>query len=244
MGRDDGDRDRLFSETVVDSPEVVNRISEGLPIVEGIARGMRRQFGRHVNFDDLVSQGRESLLQAARSFEPDRGVPFRRWAALRVRGGMLDSIRTSANLPKRIYRKLRALQAMDDVQEATLDEAAPATPEAADAALTDQLATAAMAAAVGFLTMRDSDHLGHAKDPDHSPESNVSYAEMLDLVRSAIAERPEQEQALLRRIYFDDVTIDEAARELGLSKSWGSRIHARAIEGLVRSMRRARVENT
>ncbi|MFO0739416.1 MAG: sigma-70 family RNA polymerase sigma factor [Labilithrix sp.] len=231
----------VYSPDLVDSPEVVHRIEEGLPIVEAVARGMRRQFGSHVNLDDLVSQGRETLLQAARSFDPERGVPFKRWAALRVRGGMIDAIRTHGNLPKRVYRKLRALQAMDHVQDAAQEEAPPASPEAADAALTDQLASAAMAAAVGFLAMRDSEFIGHAQDPDHSPESNVGYAEMIALVKSAIAERSEQEQALLRRVYFDDVTIEEAARELGLSKSWGSRLHARAIEGLVRSMKRARV---
>ncbi len=130
-----------------DSPDVVARIEEGLRLVEQIAHGMRRQFGRHVQVDDLISQGRESLLQAARAFEPDRGVPFRRWAALRVRGGMIDSMRTSGGLPKRVYRKLRALQAMDRINEAAIEERAeapPATPEAADKALTDQLATAAM----------------------------------------------------------------------------------------------------
>ena len=59
-------------------------------------------------------------------------------------------------------------------------------------------------------------------------------------VREAIAERPEQERVLLTRHYFDDVTFEEAARELGLSKSWASRLHSRAIEGLARSLKRAR----
>lgn len=226
----------------MDSPEVVARISEALPIVDVIARAMRRQFGPHVSFEDLVGQGREVLVSAARSFDPDRGVPFKSWAALRIRGGMMDSLRQHGNLPKRVYRKLRAMQAMDAVQEPALEEARPATPEAADAALTEQLSSAAMAAAIGFLAMRDSEALAHVKDADHSPESNVGYVEVMALVRSAIDERPEQEQAMLRRVYFDDVTIEDAAKELGLSKSWGSRLHARAIEGLVKSLKRSRVE--
>lgn len=243
MGRDDGAPPRLFSRTVVDSPEVVARIEEALPVVDHIARSMKRQFGPHVSFEDLVGQGRETLVQAARSFDPDRGVPFKSWAALRVRGGMMDSLRQHGNLPKRVYRKLRALQAMDATQEPALEEARPTTPEAADQALTDQLASAAMAAAIGFLSMRGSaDALAHVKDGDHSPESNVGYSEMMALVRSAIDERPEQEQTLLRRVYFDDLTIEDAAKELGLSKSWGSRLHARAIEGLVKSLKRSKVE--
>lgn len=223
----------------MDSPEVVARVGEGMPVVESVARGLRRQFGGHVNLDDLLSHGRETLLHAARSFDPDRGVPFVRWAALRVRGGMIDSVRQSGNLPRRVYRKLKALQAMDSVEEAAQENPPPPSPEAADQAITDVLASAAMAAAVGFLGMRDGDFVNHAHDPDHSPESNVGYSEMVALVKSAIGERTEQEQALLRRVYFDDVTIDEAARELGLSKSWGSRLHARAVEGLVRSLKRS-----
>jgi RNA polymerase sigma factor for flagellar operon FliA len=226
----------------VDSPQVLARIEEGLPVVEAIARGMSRQFGRYVSYEDLVSQGRETLLQAARTFDPDRGVPFPRWAALRVRGAMLDGTRQQGNLPRRVYRKLRAAQAMDHIEEAAQEEAPPATPEAADAALGEQLSSAAMAAALAFLGMRSSDFIADAQDPDHSPESNVGYAQMVEFVRSAIATRPEQEQALLRRVYFDEVTIEEAAREMGLSKSWGSRLHARAIEGLAKTMKRTRVE--
>ncbi len=65
---------------------------------------------------------------------------------------------------------------------------------------------------------------------------------MADRLKAAIDERPDQERQLLRRIYFDDLTIDEASREIGLSKSWGSRLHARAIEGLQRSLKRAKVD--
>jgi RNA polymerase sigma factor for flagellar operon FliA len=229
-----------------DSPEVLAYVNEGLELVDIIARQMRRQFGSHANFDDLVSQGRETLLAAARSFDPDRGVPFRRWANLRIRGGMIDGIRQSGNVPKRVYRKLRALQAADLVREATNEDQAsapaPATPEAADAALGDQLGSAAMAMALGFLSMRQNEALDQAKDPEHSPESNVGHAQIMARLRAAIDERPEQERRLLTRHYFDDVTLEEAGAELGLSKSWASRLHARAIEGVARAMKRERIE--
>lgn len=228
-----------------DPPEVVARIEEGLELVNILARGMRRQLGSDVNVDDLASNGREALLGAARTFDPDRGIPFRRWAALRIRGSMIDAARQGGNLPKRVYRKLRALQAADRVHDVANEDLAatpPRTPEEADAKLSDQLATAAMAAAVGFLAIRNTEALERAEDPSHSPESDVGHAELLARVKAAIAERPEQERALLTRHYFDDVTFEEAAKELGLSKSWASRLHARAIEGLARSLKRSRVE--
>jgi len=227
-----------------DPPEVLARIEEGLELVRILARSMRRQLGPDVTVEDLTSSGHEALLAAARSYDPDRGVPFRKWAALRIRGAMIDSARQNGNLPKRVYRRLRALQAADLVHDAANEEQAAAPPrsaEEADAQLGDRLAAAAMAAAIGFLAMRNSEALERARDPNHSPESDVGHAELLERVKRAIAERPEQERRLIERHYFDDVNFDEAAKELGLSKSWASRLHARAIEGIVRSLKRARV---
>ena len=226
-----------------DSPEVLARLTDGLDLVDLVARQLRRQFGPYVQYDDLVSQGREALLAAARSFDPERGLVFRRWANLRVRGAMIDSVRSGGNLPRRVYRKLRAMQAAERVHEVAAEEqaAAPATtPDAADAKLADQLSAAAMAMAIGFLAVRSGDALDRAEDPNASPEEEVARAELLGAIRSAIAERPDAERHLLQRHYFEDVSFDEAARELGLSKSWASRLHARTIEGLAKTLKTRR----
>ena len=228
-----------------DSPEVLARLKEGLDLVDMLARQVRRQFGPYVQFDDLASTGREALLAAARSFEPDRGVPFRRWANLRIRGAMIDAVRSHGNLPRRVYRKLRAVQAADRVHENAAEEqaAAPVTTDTgADAKIADQLGTAAMAMALGFLTMRSGEALEHAHDTKDTPEEAVGRAELLDRIRAAIAERPDAERRLLERHYFEDVQFDETARELGLSKSWASRLHARAIEGVAKALKRGGID--
>ena len=224
-----------------DSPEVLARLKEGLDLVDMLARQLRRQFGPYVQLDDLTSNGREALLAAARSFDPDRGVPFRRWANLRIRGAMIDAVRSQGNLPRRVYRKLRAVQAGDLVHETAAEEQAAspvASAEEADAKLSDQLGTAAMAMALGFLAMRSGDALEHARDTKISPEEAVGQAELLARIRAAIAERPEAERKLLERHYFEDVNFDETARELGLSKSWASRLHSRAIEAVAKALKR------
>ncbi len=223
-----------------DSPAVLALVAEGLPLVDILARQLRRQCGAYVHLDDLTSQGREALLAAARSFDPDRGVRFSHWAHLRIRGGMLDGVRSSTNVPRRVYRKLRALQVADRVHENAAEElaAAPAgTAEAADAKLTDQLGTAAMAMALAFLSVARGEHVSHAVDPGATPEEAFGNAELRLRVREAIAERPEAERRLIERHYFDEVTFDEAARELGLSKSWASRLHARAVQGIAESIK-------
>lgn len=209
---------------------------------------MHRQLGRLVSVEDHISAGREALLHAARSFDPDRGIPFRRWATIKLRGAMVDAARSNSALPKRVYRKLRAIRAMNDMHEAANEDRAaapPLTAEDADAQLSAQLSSAAIAAAMGFLTYRSNkseEVLGRLKDEDHSPESNVGDALLLERVKAAILERPEQERLLLERHYFGDTQLDEIAKELGLSKSWTSRLHARAIEGLAKSLRRSGIE--
>lgn len=224
-----------------DSPEVVARVEEGLELVEHCARQLRRQVGPHASHDDLVSQGREALLLAARSFDPERGIPFRRWANLRVRGALIDAMRAQGNLPKRVYRKLRALRAADHVHDAALEDPPPASAEDADAKLSAQLESAAAAMAMAFLTFKAGDALDTVSDPEEGPEARVGHDEMMRAIREAISERPDAERQLLQRHYFDDVTFDEAAKELGLSKSWASRLHARAIEGVAKALKRGRI---
>lgn len=214
------------------------RVREGLDLVDLLARQMRRQIGASVQVDDLASAGREALVLAARGFDASRGVPFRRWANLRVRGAMIDAAR-STGLPRRLYEKLRATEAADRLQEAT-DEAdaarPPANAEEADARLATRLEGAALAMALGLLRMGGQPELEAARDAKESPEEQVARAELVARVRAAIDARPDNERTLLVRHYFEDVTFEEAAREIGLSKSWASRLHARAIEALARDL--------
>lgn len=226
---------------VQDSPEVLERVRTSLDLVNIVARQMRRQFGPHVHVDELSSHGHEALVLAARSFDPEKGLPFRRWANLRIRGAMLDAVRAQGNLPRRVYRAVRAMQAAEELAHAYAEEPPPPTPEAADAKIDEQLDASAFAMALGFLTMRRGDVVDRVADERPRPEDEVAQAELVTRIRAAIEERPEQERQLVQRHYFDEVTLDEAAKELGLSKSWASRLHARAIEGIAKAMKRGGV---
>lgn len=222
-----------------DGPEIEARVREGLPVVAMLARQLRRQLGARLDVAELESMGNEGLLDAARSFDPSRGVPFRRWANLRARGAMFDGLRSSGGLPRAAYRKLRALEAADHVQDGRVEDDAhspPVNAEAADKRLSESLSGMAMAMAAGFLSA-SSDGLDRVMDEDVSPEDAVAEKELLDVVRSIIAKRPDAERQLLERHYFGGITFDEAARELGLSKSWASRLHARALEAVAVEMR-------
>jgi RNA polymerase sigma factor for flagellar operon FliA len=227
-----------------DAPETVARVREGMPLVDLLAHQVRREIGV-VQIDDLRSAGHEALLQAARSFDPSLGVPFRRWVNVRVRGAMLDSIRSQGGIPRRIYNRLRALEAGDRMSEAAAEEDAQGPPSSAteaDARLSSYLAGIVTAMALGLLAQPVSGPDGDdALSNEDSPDEAVAREQMMARVREAIALQPEAERHLLTRHYFDGLQFDDAAKELGLSKSWASRLHARAIEGVARELKRKRI---
>jgi RNA polymerase sigma factor FliA len=225
----------------LDPPAVLDRVREGLPLVNIICHQLRRQIGSAVRMDDIVSYGREGLLAAARSFDPMRGVPFRRWANIRVRGSVIDGIRASSTLPRSVYSRLRSVDAPLPRQEGRRDEATRGTDrsaEDADRRLDEYLASAATAIALGF--SGSTIELGEPTDRSPTAEERLVREELLVAIRNAISELPEVERTLLQRHYFDGVTFEHAASELGLSKSWASRLHARAIQTVTRSLKRSR----
>jgi len=228
-------------QAATDAPEVLARFRAELDLVDLNARQVaRRIVAPSVTLDDLKSFGQEGLLQAARTFDESRGVPFRRWANLRIRGAMIDGVRQWGSLPRRVYRELRAVAAADRLQEAYDEEDAAnplATPEGADARLTSYLAGIATAIAAGTMVAAPRGSI----DPegrDATPEDLVGNAELIARVKAIVARLPDAERTLVERHYFGDETLDQAAASLGLSKSWGSRLHARAIDAIAREMRK------
>jgi RNA polymerase sigma factor for flagellar operon FliA len=227
----------------IDPPDVLNRVRENLPLVDIICHQVRRQLGRTLRMDDIVSYGREGLLAAARTYDAGRGVPFRRWANIRVRGAVIDGIRATSTLPRSVYARLRATEAAARAQSELAEEEAgrPArTQEDADRRIGDYLAGVATAIAIGFAGATIDDH-GEATERAPNAEDRLARAELLARIQDAIQELPHAERTLLQRHYFDDVTFEQAAAELGLSKSWASRLHTRAVEMVARSLRRAHV---
>jgi RNA polymerase sigma factor for flagellar operon FliA len=232
--------DRLRKDAATTS-EVLARFHAELDLVDIVARQLgRRLAASPVTLDDLRSFGREGLLAAARSFDESRGVPFRRWANVRIRGAMIDGVRQWGDMPRRVYRELRAIEAGDRMLEAYDEQDAAGTAttsEAADGRLSTYLAGIATAIAVGTISAPLRQKVD-SEAREVTPEDLVENREVLSLVQAIVAKLPHEERALVERHYFCGETLDAIAASLGLSKSWGSRLHARAIESIARELRR------
>lgn len=227
-----------------ESPEVHERFSSALGLVDIIARQILRTLGGSVELEDLVSFGREGLWDAARRFDDSRGVPFRGYANYRVRGAIIDGVRSSARLSRRTHERLNGLQAAARVSEGAFeDQSVPRPPGSgpaeAETALADHLAAMATALAAGLLSPTAHGDAGERTlvDTSGNPEEAYGQAQLLALVRSGIAELPREEAELVRRHYLEGARFDHVASELGLSKSWASRLHTRALTRLAKRLR-------
>jgi RNA polymerase sigma factor for flagellar operon FliA len=215
-------------------------IQAGLRLVPPIVGRMEKHLDR-ARKDDLRSFGNEGALVAGRTYDPAFGVPFNRWATLKIRGAIFDGLRGEADLPRRLHARIRALLAANSAQEGFADDDGGAAPllsaAAADARLDDRLASIATAYAAGALFARGDPTLGSLADGGPTPEEELENEQLTAAIRAAVAERPEGERTLLERYYFAGMTMSEASG--GRSRSWASRLHARAIRGVARSLRRA-----
>jgi RNA polymerase sigma factor for flagellar operon FliA len=227
-----------------DSPEVLELFESALGLVEIIARQVGRAIGHGADLDELKSFAREGLLDAARRFEPERGVPFKAYANYRVRGAVIDGIRSLGRLPRRAHQRLNGYRSASNYSEGALEDAqAPAAPGAtradADAALGEHLAAMATAVAAGLLATTAHGEDGEATGvaPGDNPEDALSNAELMHVVREALSDLPAEEAELVRRHYLEGERFDHVARDLGLSKSWASRLHTRAVKRLTKRLR-------
>jgi RNA polymerase sigma factor FliA len=222
----------------VDTPEVLALVTAHIDLVDIVARSTKRLSPR-ADFDDLVGAGREGLLGAARAFEKAHGVPFRSFASFRIRGAMMDYMRTSQNVSRSAIERIRAFEKAQQVSEVHAEDDAalpgPRSPEDADKVLAERLAASAAAMAIGLLMASGGDAIDAVAD-NVDVEERLEQRLLLGKIEKIMEERPEAERQILRLHYFEDLSLEEVGARLGLHKSWVSRVMTRAVEALGRRL--------
>jgi RNA polymerase sigma factor for flagellar operon FliA len=193
--------------------------------VRGIVKHTRAQLGLEGDAEDMLAFAYEGLLDARRRFDPARGVQFKSFAYYRVRGALLDGVRRMAYLPRRAYARLKAAEAVDlEGEPAVQARAASGAASDIEGSLRGIDGMLGRIAAAYCTAASAGD-----EDEPYDPERNLLSRERRDLVHQALQALPEQERQLIRGHYMDGRNFDEIAHELGLSKSWASRLHSRAL---------------
>jgi RNA polymerase sigma factor FliA len=205
-------------------------VLQGMPVLRLMAKRIARRLGRRIPEEDLVALGHPALLDVARTYDPSRSS-FPAYASTKIRWAIFDGIRRETRW-RSVAARAGALAASARYTEGrSADDAeTPPTQEAHAAQLGELLAGHAAAMALGLLSSHGD--VAAVADAAESPEEHVERAELAQAVRQAVSALPERERALVERHYYGGERFDLIAQDLGISKSWASRLHAQAIERL------------
>ncbi len=203
-------------------------VEEYRGLVTSIVSRVRARYDLGTEHEELESFGFAGLLEAHARFDPVRGVKFNTFAYYRVHGAVIDGVRKMAFMPHRVHAILRVAESAGGLLEpGSPGERRHETPQvdleekarAIDESLA-QLTASFVIASLG----QSQEH-----DAPEDPEALCVKAELGDELARLIDELPERERSLIRGHYFEGRRFDEVAAELGISKSWASRLHAKAL---------------
>jgi RNA polymerase sigma factor for flagellar operon FliA len=186
-------------------------------LVRAIAWKTHQRVPHHVEIDDLIAYGQIGLLEAITAFDAERGRKFTTYAWHRIRGAILDGLGTMSWFNRAKFERSEYEQPV---------ASAPATAPAADST------TAAPVSARGRRPTRSGleDVAVMSREPDAGDD--VLKREMIAFLRDLVGALPEKEAGLLRGVFFEGRTLTEAARRVGISTAWASRLQTRTLADL------------
>lgn len=207
-------------------------VNEGTPVLRIVAKRLARRMGGGLPLDDLISMGQPALLIAAQTFDPSRSK-FATYAGLKVKWAMLDGLKREGR-SRSVVARATALAASERVgaaygEAAQGDDDALQTEEVYAERLGSLLDGHAAALAMGLVSASADPP---PQEAPATPEDDVARADLVRVLKDAVARLPDRERALVERHYYADEPFETIAKDLGISKSWASRVHAHAIERL------------
>jgi RNA polymerase sigma factor for flagellar operon FliA len=220
-------------------------VTEHLYLVQQVVNQLASRYPRHVDRSELWSAGAYGLVDASRRFDPDAGIPFPRYAAIRIRGAIIDSTRTRDWATRRLRRDIRTVRETRDGFEVR-EGRAPSEDELAGLLRisVDELRTHRAAAASATLLHLDhplpgteSSETGLAarleeRDRDRLPEEAIEHNEMVGTVRSAVSFLPEPQRQVVERYYFRGELLRDIADSLGVTEARASQIRSEALDAM------------
>ncbi|MCM3661974.1 sigma-70 family RNA polymerase sigma factor [Georgenia satyanarayanai] len=211
-------------------------IEQHLSLVGYHVSEMIRRVPTHVQRDELAAAGSLALVQAARGFNAELGVPFARYASTRIRGAILDELRGMDWASRGTRQRARRLAELTERLTGNLGRA-PRPDELAQAmgVGVDELRSIRDDAQrrVVSLDADTTDATGSISDRAPSPEERVVVDERLRYLTAGVGELPENLRVVVQGIFFEERPVVEIAAELGVTQSRVSQLRTQAL-GMLR----------
>lgn len=207
-------------------------VTENLPLIGYHVSELLMRVPSHVSRDELASAGALALVQAARAYDATTGVPFNRYAAIRIKGAMVDELRSMDWVTRGARQRARRLTSVADDLTADLGRA-PTRDELAAALGVDvsEVDTAREHAATRVLSLEGYDGALAEVLPARGvgPEESVIVDERLRYLRAAVETLPERLRVVVEQVFFHDRSVTDIAKDLGVTQSRVSQLRAEAM---------------
>lgn len=225
----------------------VNRnelIEKNLPLVGYQVAELLRRVPSFVQREDLASAGSLALVQAANSYDPKTGVPFHRYAVYRIRGAMLDELRSMDWATRGARQRTKQLEEMTSTLTAAAGRA-PTKEELASALGVDvesvesaQQDAARRVVSIDAPAGKEDDRTLEVPDESPSPEDTLLDDERLVYLRAAVRALPQRLRYVVEQVFFEERPIQDVADELGVTQSRVSQLRSEALTLMREGMNR------
>jgi len=213
------------------------------PLVKYVAGRMSSGLPSHVEEADLISYGLIGLINAIERFDLAREIKFETYAIPRIRGAIIDELRSLDWVPRSVRARAREIEQANAKLEHKLHRAPTDEEMAAELSVSIedfqaslvQISNSAIAALDELWSVSDSSGdqvslLDTLHDPDApDPERIVDATELKDRVADAIARLPEREKLVIALYYYENLTLREIGEVLGVTESRVSQLHTKAV---------------
>ncbi len=212
---------------------------EHLSTVRYVARRIHERLPQHVDFEELVSAGIVGLIDAVAKFKDDKNTQFKTYAQFRIRGAILDSLRSLDWSPRELRRRGRSVEEALRSSTQRLGRTPSDVEVAAEMGVSLQeyqkLLSDLKALEIGSLNAEHSEESGEeelayvAAPAEEDPLFRCLKAEMKQHLIDAIDALPERERMVLTLYYYEELSMKEIAQLLGVVESRVSQIRSSAV---------------
>ncbi|UOD30927.1 RNA polymerase sigma factor FliA [Massilia violaceinigra] len=228
--------------TVKGKADKNNLLTEHMPLVKRLAHHMKAKLPASVEVDDLVQAGMIGLLDAISRYEETHGAQFETYAVLRIRGAMLDELRSSDWLPRSMRQNMRKIEtAMSTLQQKlghppTESEVAKSL-KLSLADYQDMLTDGGGHQLVYYEDFHDNEggndsFLDRYAVDDADPLRSLLDGDFRQAVIDAIDNLPPREKILMGLYYEEELNLKEIGAVMGVSESRVSQLHTQAVARL------------
>ena len=213
------------------------------PLVKYVAGRMGSGLPAHVEEADLISYGLGGLISAIQRFDLSREIKFETYAITRIRGAIIDELRTLDWVPRSVRARARQFERTNTLLEARLQRAPTDEEMATELEISVdefqeqlvQISNSTIVALDELWNVSDSsgdqvsllDTLPDRGAPD--PQQLVDESELRDRIADAIAALPEREKLVIALYYYESLTLREVGEVLGVTESRVSQLHTKAV---------------